>query len=154
MIPPCHTSMETTTRSSCFAVMEGPFHVLFHLTSRPTSCERLGMTDLQCQKFSYCGFKMQILGKILITVQCINYGVSSGTFHIKENVVVDLAKHLDTECVASAKMAARLKGNMSPASSTEMWREESGSNNGTKLEMVQWLQIGALKVTRDSFLTE
>ena len=78
----------------------------------------LKMTDLQCQKFSYCGFKMRILGKISITVQCINDGVSSGTFHIKGNVVLDLAKHLDTECVAGAKMAAQLKGDVSPAPST------------------------------------
>ena len=78
----------------------------------------LKMTDLQCQKFSYCGFKMRILGKISITVQCIHDGVSSGTFHIKGNVVLDLAKHLDTECVAGAKMAAQLKGDVSPAPST------------------------------------
>ena len=78
----------------------------------------LKMTDLQCQKFSYCGFKMRILGKISITVQCINDGVSSGTFHIKGNVVLDLAKHLDTDCVAGVKMAAQLKGDVSPAPPT------------------------------------
>ena len=70
----------------------------------------LKMTDLQCKKFSYSGFKMRILGKISLTVQCIHDGVSSGTFHIKANVVLDLAKNLDTECVAGTKMAAQLRG--------------------------------------------
>ena len=74
----------------------------------------LKMTDLQCQKFSFCGFKLRILGKISLTVQCIHDGVSSGTFHIKGNVVLDLAKHLDTECVAGAKMAAQLRGETAP----------------------------------------
>ena len=58
---------------------------------------------------------MRILGKISITVQCINNGISSGTFHIKGNVVLDLAKHLDTECVAGAKMAAQLRGETAPS---------------------------------------
>ena len=75
----------------------------------------LQMTNLQCQKFSFCGFKLRILGKISMTVQCIHDGVSSGTFHIKGNVVLDLAKHLDTECVAGFKMAAQLKGDTAPS---------------------------------------
>ena len=75
----------------------------------------LKMQDLQCQKFSFCGFKLRILGKISITVQCINNGISSGTFHIKGNVVLDLAKHLDTECVAGARMVAQLRGETAPS---------------------------------------
>ena len=78
----------------------------------------LKMVDLQCQKFSFAGFKMRILGKISMTVQCIHDGVSSGTFHIKANVVLDLAKNLDTECVAGSKMAAQLRGDVSSAPST------------------------------------
>ena len=76
----------------------------------------LKMTDLQCQKFSYSGFKMRILGKISFTAQCIHDGVSNGTFHIKANVILDLAKNLDSECVAGTKMAAQLRGEkVSPA---------------------------------------
>ena len=76
----------------------------------------LKMTDLQCQKFSYAGFKMRILGKISLTVQCVHEGISSGTYHIKANVVKDLDKNLDTECVAGTKMAAQLRGEqVSPA---------------------------------------
>ena len=60
----------------------------------------LKMTDLRCQKFSFAGFKLRILGKVSLTVQCINDGVSFGTFHIKGNVILHLAKSLDTECVA------------------------------------------------------
>ena len=57
----------------------------------------LKMTDLQCQKFSFSGFKMRILGKISLTAQCIHDGISSGAFHIKANVILDLAKNLDTD---------------------------------------------------------
>ena len=74
----------------------------------------LKMTDLKCEKFSYSGFKMRILGKVSITCQCIHDGVSSGSFHIKANVVKDLEKNLDTECVAGNKMAAQLRGDQSP----------------------------------------
>ena len=44
----------------------------------------LKMSDLQCQKFSYAGYKMRILGKVSLTVQCIHDGVSSGTFHLRD----------------------------------------------------------------------
>ena len=68
----------------------------------------LKMSDLQCAKFSFGGHKMRILGKVSITVQCIHGGVSSGTFHIKGNVVLDLAKNFDTECIAGSKMRCLL----------------------------------------------
>ena len=58
---------------------------------------------------------MRILGKVSITAQCIHDGVSSGAFHIKANVILDLAKNLDTECVAGTKMAAQLKGESPPS---------------------------------------
>ena len=69
----------------------------------------LKMTDLQCRKFSYAGFKMRTLGKISTAVQCVIDGVSQGTFHVKANVILDLAKNLDTECVAGVKMATQLE---------------------------------------------
>ena len=78
----------------------------------------LKMTDLQCQKFSFSGFKMRILGKVSLTAQTIHNGISSGAFQIKANVILDLAKNLDTECVAGTKMAAQLSGNSSPTSPT------------------------------------
>ena len=77
----------------------------------------LKMTDLQCSRFSYGGHKMQILGKICITVQCIHDGVSFGTFHIKGNVVLDLAKYFDTDCVAGSKMSSILMRGRSTTSS-------------------------------------
>ena len=40
----------------------------------------LKMTDLQCQKFSFSGFKMRILGKVSLTAQTIHDGISSGAF--------------------------------------------------------------------------
>ena len=75
----------------------------------------LKMVDLQCQKFSYCGHKMRILGRVSVSAQCIHDGVSSGAFQIKANVILDLAKNLDTECVAGSKMAAQLKGDSPPS---------------------------------------
>ena len=75
----------------------------------------LKMTDLQCQKFSFSGFKMRILGKVSLTTQCIHDGIPSGAFQIKANVILDLAKNLDTECVAGSKMAAQLTGVSTPA---------------------------------------
>ena len=87
----------------------------------------LKMTDLQCHKFSFAGYKMRILGKIAVTVQCIHDGVSSGCFHIKANVVLDLAKNLDTECVAGNKMAALLRGEKFPPSPAATPRTPSTS---------------------------
>ena len=43
-------------------------------------------------------------------------GISSGAFHIKGNVVMDLAKNLDTECVAGVKMATQLSGDVTAPS--------------------------------------
>ena len=57
------------------------------------------MTDLQYTKFSYCGQKLRILGKVQFTVQTIHDGLPSGNFHMKANVILDLAKNVDIECV-------------------------------------------------------
>ena len=70
----------------------------------------LKMVDLQCKKFSYAGHKLRILGKLSTNVQFIIDGTSVGQFQVKAMVVKDLEKNLDTECVASAKMAAQLRG--------------------------------------------
>ena len=58
---------------------------------------------------------MRILGRVSVSAQCIHDGVSSGAFQIKANVILDLAKNLDTECVAGSKMAAQLKGDSPPS---------------------------------------
>ena len=90
------------------------------------------MTDLQCKKFSFSGFKMRILGKVSITAQCIHDGISSGAFHIKANVVQDLAKNLDSECVAGAKMEAQLKA----PQSTEVFYPDHGEAENEPIEKV------------------
>lgn len=71
----------------------------------------LKMTNLMCQKFSFAGHKLRILGRISTNVQCVIDGVAMGRFNLKATVVKDLEKNLDTECVASANMAAQLQGN-------------------------------------------
>ena len=75
----------------------------------------LKMSDLQCQKFFFGGHKMRILGKVSLTVQTIQDGLSSGTFHIKAKVVTDLTKNFDTDCVAGSKTRNPLKPNRSPS---------------------------------------
>ena len=50
----------------------------------------LKMSDLQCQKFSFSGFKMRILGKVSLTVQCIHDGISSGLVHSKSRQMLFL----------------------------------------------------------------
>ena len=36
---------------------------------------QIKMTDLQCKKYSFAGFKMRILGQICTAVQCIKDGL-------------------------------------------------------------------------------
>ena len=69
------------------------------------------MTELQYSKFSFCGQKLRILGKVAITVQTIHNGLASGNFHMKANVVLDLAKNLEIECVAGVKLTKQLQDN-------------------------------------------
>ena len=93
----------------------------------------LKMSDLQCAKFSFGGQKMRILGRVSITVQCIHGGVSSGTFHIKGNVVLDLAKKFDTECIAGTKMKSLLMRGTSSSSksSPQAFRDYSIYTNSS-----------------------
>ena len=69
---------------------------------------KIKMSDLQCKRFNFAGFKMRILGQISTAVQCINDGFVSGNFHFKAMVVLDLAKNLDTFSVAGKKLASQL----------------------------------------------
>ena len=68
----------------------------------------LKMYDLQYQKFSYCGHKLRIIGKVSITVQTIHDGLASGSFHIRANVMLDLHKAVDCEAVAGIKLSSCL----------------------------------------------
>ena len=68
----------------------------------------LKMTDLQCQKFTFAGFKMRILGQICTAVQCVKDGFVAGSFQFTATVVLDLAKNLDTFSVAGKKLASLL----------------------------------------------
>ena len=69
----------------------------------------LKMQDLQYQKFSFCGKKLRILGRVSITVQTICDGFASGSFHLKANVVLGLNENVDCECVAGTKLSSRLE---------------------------------------------
>ena len=71
----------------------------------------LKMSDLQYQKFSYCGHKLRILGKVAISVQTIHDGFASGSFHFRANVILDLNKAVDCEAVAGVKLSSRLENN-------------------------------------------
>ena len=78
----------------------------------------LKMFDLQYQKFSYCGNKLRILGRVSISVQTIHDGLASGSFHIKANVIHDLNKTVDCECVAGVKLTTQLQKTQSECSSS------------------------------------
>jgi len=67
------------------------------------------MYDLQYQKFSFCGNKLRILGRVSISVQTIHNGLASGSFHIKANVILDLNKSIDCESVAGLKLKSKLE---------------------------------------------
>ena len=71
----------------------------------------LKMADLQCKRYSYAGYKMRVLGTVYTSVQCIQDGQMCGTVKLKADVVEDLAKYLDVQCVAGQRMAAQLRGN-------------------------------------------
>ena len=70
----------------------------------------LKMSNLQCKRFMFAGNKLRILGTVSMKVQCIIDGAVCGTTHIKADVVQDLVKHCDTECLAGQRMAAQLRG--------------------------------------------
>ena len=107
-----------------FCVKSRPFACLVspHLPTPTTSLidynliSSLGlkMSDLQCQKFYFGGHKMRILGKVSLTVQTIQDGLSYGNFHIKANVVTDLTKNFETDCVAGLKTKNQLRAKPSP----------------------------------------
>ena len=91
------------------------------------------MYDLQYQKFSYCGNKLRILGRVAISVQTIHDGLASGSFPIKANVVLDLNKAIDCECVAGVKLTSKLLRNAeSSISSTPSSRYSSPSSTPTR----------------------
>ena len=71
----------------------------------------LKMSNLQCKRFMFAGHKLRILGTVAMKVQCIMDGSVCGTTHIKADVVQDLSRYLDTECLAGQKMRAQLRGN-------------------------------------------
>ena len=75
---------------------------------------------------------MRILGKVSLTVQCIHDGVSSGTFHVKGNVVLDLAKNFDCDAISGSKMRSLLlNGRSSPSSLSSPSRSTSPSSTST-----------------------
>ena len=78
----------------------------------------LKMQDLQYQKFSFCGKKLRILGKVSISVQTIHDGFAAGSFHIKANVILGLSEVVDCECVAGNKLSSRLE-NISSSSDSD-----------------------------------
>lgn len=64
--------------------------------------EKLGLpvTDLHYQKLTYCDKKMRIIGKVSITVQCIQEGAISDNVHVQALDVLDLHTNLDVDSIA------------------------------------------------------
>ena len=70
----------------------------------------LKMSDLQCKKLSFAGVKLRLLGKVSMTVQCINEGNIVGNLHFRANVIENLYQHFDTHSIAGQKTDALLRG--------------------------------------------
>ena len=68
----------------------------------------LKLTNLQCRKYSFAGYKLRVLGTVTTAVQCVQNGKVGSTFHLRCDVVADLYSTLDTHCVASAKLQQHL----------------------------------------------
>ena len=68
------------------------------------------MTDFQCKKISFSGVKLRLLGKVSITVQCINNGRLCGNFHLTASVIENLYSHFDTHCIAGQRTNILLRG--------------------------------------------
>ena len=75
------------------------------------------MTDIGCKKFSFCGKKLRMLGKVSFTAQCVQDGRVFGNFHFKASVVEDLKHHFDSHAIAGSKMTSFLTGECSDTSS-------------------------------------
>merc|ERR1719481_2574009 len=58
------------------------------------------MSDIGCKKFSFCGKKLRMLGKVSFTAQCVQDGRVFGNFHFKASVVEDLKIHFDSHAIA------------------------------------------------------
>ena len=74
------------------------------------------MTDFQCKKISFSGVKLRLLGKISITVQCVNNGRLCGNFHLTASVIENLYSHFDTHCIAGQRTNILLRGGFSTSS--------------------------------------
>ena len=60
----------------------------------------LKITDLQCKKISFAGWKLRLLGKISTTVQCIKDGKIFANIQLRASVVEDLKDVIDSHCIA------------------------------------------------------
>ena len=69
---------------------------------------KLKISNLKCQKYSYGGFNMRIVGQVTTHVQCIKDGYPVGKIHFTASVVRGLSTNLDTDSVAGTKLARLL----------------------------------------------
>ena len=69
---------------------------------------KLKISDMKCQKFSYGGFNMRIVGQVTTHVQCIKEGFPVGKIHFTASVVRGLSTNLDTDSVAGTRLAKLL----------------------------------------------
>ena len=58
---------------------------------------KLKLTNIQCQKFTYAGYKMRIVGAISTPVQFVRDGCPVGKFMFSATVVRGLSNSLDTD---------------------------------------------------------
>ena len=86
---------------------DGVKEFVFSVKKRP-----FGMVisaSLQYQKLMDCRKKMRILGKVSMTVQCIQDGAVSDNVRVRAFVVMDCHTNLDVDSIAGEKMLAKLQ---------------------------------------------
>ena len=75
------------------------------------------------------GKKLQMLGKVSFTAQCVSDGNIYGNFHVKASVIEDLKYHFDTHAIAGQAMTALLRGehdNVSSCSAAHQHNPQPG----------------------------
>ena len=63
----------------------------------------LKLTNVQCQKYTYAGFKMRIVGSVSTPVQFVRDGFPVGKFLFTATVVRGLSDNLETDSIAAIR---------------------------------------------------
>ena len=92
----------------------------------------LKMKELQCRRFSYAGYHMRVFGTVTTTVQCVQDGEMCGTTTVRADVIQNLAKNLNVECIASQRLSSQLRGKSCTSSGAPVHTEPLPNQNPSR----------------------